>query len=206
MNNGRFHGGKLVHVKPRSAWSKRHSTRTLHLHATDSEVIFVPKSFTLEKFLNRKGKGLVVAAYCIKSFNCPEGRFSTGCRENCGLCDMSTIKRITEQTDFDFIIATDHASFFDFLKNNEGKYKRLIAIACPYTVDRIADRVHKAFGVSGFVLPLKGEVCKSKDEYAKGAGGNQRNQTKIDLKILLEIMARIRQVNSNQMLEQHFAL
>jgi flavin-dependent dehydrogenase len=158
---------------------------------TTQNVIFVPQTLTLDRFLKIDGKGLVAVAYCIKSFDCPKKRYSEYCELECKKCDMSSIKKESEKVGFDFIVATDDDDFLRFLKHNGSKYKRLIAVTCPYTFNKIAYPVHLIFGLNGLVIPLRGDVCTSEDKYMSGVEGEKSTQTKTDLQTFFNIMDRI---------------
>jgi hypothetical protein len=184
-------GGMHISNGRRSVRSRAHTYRSVGARDIDGRVIFVPNTLNMEGFMRLKGKGLVLAAYCIKSADCPETRFSTRCKPSCDLCDMSTVQRESKRINFDFRIATDHTSVLRLLENNEHKYGRLIAIACPYTIGKIALTVHRRFNLSGFVIPLRGNVCTSKKKYEYGIRGEKRARTKMDLEIFLEVVERI---------------
>lgn len=104
---------------------------------------------------------------------------------------MSKIRQEADRAGFDFKIAVDDETFIAFLKRRSSKYKRLIAVTCPYTFTKIAAPVHLVLGLSGFVIPLKGDVCTSEDKYVKGIQGKKSGQTEIDIQAFHTIMARI---------------
>jgi|GEM_PF-6493510 len=158
----------------------------------NQRMIFVPRTLSLGEFLNEESKGLVAIAYCVKPFDCPKGRYSESCDPDCSLCDMSKMMKKSQEVGFDFKISTEDDSFIRFLKDNVSKYKRLIAITCPYTFNKIAYPVHLIFGLRGFVIPLRGDTCNSEDKYMKGVKGEKSSQTKTDLNTFFEVMEKIR--------------
>jgi len=153
-------------------------------------IIMIPRGMKLKELSFDIGSTLAAVSYCIKSFGCPEGRFTIECDETCNLCDMSRLKRASEEMGFDFRIATHDDRFIGFLEDSEGKYKSLITIVCPYTTNKIAYAVHKVFGLRAVVIPLRGDVFTSEDKYMKGVKGEKSVQTKTDLKTFFEVVEK----------------
>ncbi|MGD0494766.1 MAG: hypothetical protein ABSB28_01845 [Candidatus Bathyarchaeia archaeon] len=56
---------------------------------------------------------------------------------------------------------------------------------------KITLTVHWRFNIRGLVIPLKGNVCTSKDRYEYGIRGEKRARIKMDLEIFLEVVERI---------------
>lgn len=157
-----------------------------------SNIIMIPRDQSFAELSFDVGSTLVAVSYCIKSFECPKGRFSIECNENCNLCDMSRLKRASAEMGFDFRIATDDDRFIEFLEDSEWKYTSLITIVCPYTTNKIGYAIHKVFGLRGVVIPLRGDVCTSEDKYMKGVKGEKSKQTKTDLATFFNVMGKIK--------------
>ena len=73
----------------------------------------------------------------------------------------------------------------------QGKYKGLVAVSCPYVANRLGYLVHKKYGVIGFNLLLKENICSGDGVYQHSEQGNKKEQTKLDFSILNDLLTKI---------------
>lgn len=154
------------------------------------DYIEIPEDFDLEEYskINRE-RILVVAPYCLKSIQCPGGRFSEHCLLSCEKCCISDLASYCKLQGIKLRVETEgKSSFMDYLEEHHKEFDLLIAFACDYTANKIGHAVNKIFGIRGVVIPLKGNVCACERKYVNGIKQKKTDQTATDMITFFRIL------------------
>ena len=163
----------------------------LCLPKNSPDILPIPKETTITnlKMISNQ-ETLVVFSYCLKGINCPAGRFSSVCNQ-CGQCQLKDLTSLLAKSCFPYRIVTTSDDFINFMDQSLGKYKGLIAVSCPYIANRLGSFVHKQYGVVGFNLLLKENVCSGEALYQHSEQGRKQEQTNLDFSLLKDLLAKI---------------
>jgi hypothetical protein len=74
-------------------------------------------------------KVYIVIPYCLKSPNCPCGRYSSECI-SCGLCDVQIISEWAKNRNFKCHVVRDSDFYESYLPHNIGNIDVMIGFAC----------------------------------------------------------------------------
>lgn len=156
------------------------------------DVIFIPRTLNLNQMINSPPDRILCAvSYCAKCLNCPMGRSTLFCNLDCNLCEISTILKKCKSVGVHGKIEKSDDTFLNEMDGTSHKFEMLIAIACPYAANKIGYAVNKIYGIKGIIIPLQGDICTSENKYRSGIQGAKEEQTKTNLKKVLEILDMI---------------
>lgn len=128
-------------------------------------IVSIPVNLSLDELREKREKILFVIPYCAKSIDCPAGRASTKCIKGCSKCAVSKLISKLEKSGIDYCIVVKDVKLLNFLKKNRGRYHYIIGNACDILLRKYAKYAHEKMGLSGYVVGLLGETCKTDEEF-----------------------------------------
>jgi len=128
-------------------------------------IVSIPVDLSLYELRKKREKILFVIPYCAKSIDCPAGRVSNKCVKGCSKCGVSKLISKLEKSDIDYRIVVKDITLLNFLKKNKGKYHYIIGNACDLLLRKYGKYAHEKLGLSGYVIKLLGETCKTDEEF-----------------------------------------
>jgi digeranylgeranylglycerophospholipid reductase len=155
------------------------------------EILPIPKETTVEDLKKFPSEEiLIIISYCLKGQNCQAGRFTPDCL-GCGQCPLKDLTCLLDDLHFPYRFATTSEDFIEFMDQAQGKYKGLVAVSCPYVTNRLGYLTHKKYGVIGFNLLLKENICSGDRIYQHSEQGNKKEQTSLDFSALMDLLIKI---------------
>lgn len=155
------------------------------------EILPIPKGTKVEDLKKFSTEDiLIIISYCLKGLNCQAGRLSPDCIQ-CGQCQLKELTCLLDDLHFPYRFVKTSDNFIEFMDKSQGKYKGLVAISCPYVTNRLGYLAHKKYGVIGFNLLLKENICSGDGVYQHSEQGNKKEQTKLDFSILNNLLTKI---------------
>lgn len=152
------------------------------------DMVAIPKSLDMKYFNNIAAKKILVAiSYCLKSVDCPAGRFSSSCKM-CGKCDVGRIVDACQKGGFAPYIVSSSSAFIEYLDKYSTKYDGLISMSCPYIANRIGLLINKQYGLVGYNMILRENICTTDNEYQHGEKHLKDNQTNVDTSALFRLL------------------
>lgn len=140
-------------------------------------------------------------SYCQKPFECPDGRFTKGCRADgnnpvCKQCDIGKIHHFLPERAQVLIIPTVHdigEALFELTHQHPKKQIVFLITACEMTLEMFGDWGH-LLGAKGIGVRLDGRICNTMKAFELSEEGIKPGLTVVTEETQGRILTLIRKI------------